>query len=102
MYGFLERDWFYMQQAISCFEEIEKVVLFGSRALGNYKTGSDVDLAIYGADVDRKTVRRLSEQLNENYPLPYFFDVVDYNALENENLIEHIDTYGKVIFRKKV
>ncbi len=102
MYGFLERDWCYMQQAISCFEEIEKVVLFGSRALGNYKTGSDVDLAIYGADVDRKTVRRLSEQLNENYPLPYFFDVVDYNALENENLIKHIDAYGKFIFRKKV
>jgi predicted nucleotidyltransferase len=48
MYGLLERDMQYILQALKKFDEIECAVLFGSRATGNYKNGSDVDIAIRG------------------------------------------------------
>lgn len=98
--GLLERDYYYIREAAEKDPAVETLILFGSRALGNYKAGSDVDLAVKGAQVDRCTILGLSERLNEALPLPYFFDVLDYNAIENEALKNHIDRYGVVIYRK--
>ncbi|MBM7554489.1 nucleotidyltransferase family protein [Thalassobacillus pellis] len=95
MYGLLKRDLYYIQKAVDKFPEIEHVLLFGSRALGNHKNGSDVDLAIVGKEVSHRTILQLSEYLNDIYPLPYMFDLVHYNTISNENLKKHVDAYGK-------
>ena len=87
--------------SIVLLDEIEKAVLFGSRAMGNYKKGSDVDIAIIGKDVSRSIVYKIEDYLNEVYPLPYFFDINHYNEITNENLINHIDNEGKIIYIKK-
>jgi len=100
MYGLIERDMKYILEAVSKYPEIEEVIIFGSRAIGNYKKGSDVDIALKGQEINRKTVIRLSNDLNEEYPLPYFFDVLNYNEITNEELKEHIDNIGKVIYKK--
>ena len=67
---------------------------------GIIKKGSDVDLALIGEKVDRKIVRRLSDDLNEEYPLPYFFDIVNYNDISNEELKKHIESVGKSIYKR--
>lgn len=95
MYGLIDQDYYYIQKAVEQFPEIECVILFGSRALGNYKRGSDVDLAIVGKKVTHQTILGLSEYLNETYPLPYMFDIIHYDSLTNDNLIRHIDCFGK-------
>ena len=100
MYGLLDRDLKYILEAVCKYLEIERVILFGSRAMGNYKKGSDVDIAIVGKNIDRKTVTRLSDDLNEEYPLPYFFDVVSYKDISNQELIKHIDSVGISIYTK--
>lgn len=101
MSGLLDRDMKCILEAIGEFEEIESVILFGSRAMGNYKKGSDVDIAVTGRDVKRETISKLSESLNEVYPLPFFFDVINYGEISNDNLKEHIDTYGIKIYERK-
>ena len=98
MSGLLEKDLEYIREAISKYRQIEKVILFGSRAMGNYKNGSDVDLALVGDKLTRSVVQELSEALNEEYPLPYFFDVLDYGEIKNTELKEHIDNFGKCIY----
>ena len=100
MYGLLDRDLKYILEATHKYPEIEEVILFGSRAMGNYKKGSDVDLAIIGESVDRKTIRRLSDDLNEEYPLPYFFDVISYKDISNQELVKHIDNVGISIYTR--
>ncbi|MBN2280930.1 MAG: nucleotidyltransferase domain-containing protein [Candidatus Marinimicrobia bacterium] len=65
-----------------------RAYIFGSRVLGTYKPGSDVDLAIIG---DEKPV---SYFLNEESRLPYFFDVINLDKVSNRNLIEHIHRHG--------
>ncbi len=100
MYGLQERDINYILEAVKKYPEIEEVILFGSRAMGNYKKGSDVDLALIGENIDQHTIRRMTDDLNEVYPLPYFFDVVNYHAITNEALQEHINTVGKSIYKK--
>lgn len=100
MYGLLDSDIEYILKAATKFKEIECVVLFGSRAIGNYKKGSDVDLAIIGKEVSSKVIYELEDLLDEVYPLPYFFDIIRYEEITNHQLIEHINSVGKVLYQK--
>lgn len=95
--GLTEADINHIRAAMKQFPEIEQAVIFGSRAKGTHKKASDVDLAIKGRSVTPETIQRLHFLLNEELPLPYFFDVVHYESLENRLLVEHIDRVGKSI-----
>ena len=97
-YGLTESDMAQIIEAFRQFEEISAVVLFGSRAKGNYKPGSDVDLAVKGDRIIRRTIAQLADHLNEVLPLPYDFDVVHYNTLASQPLVDHIDRVGVVIY----
>lgn len=100
MFGLLKRDIDYIKQALGKFEEIEKAVIFGSRAMGNYKKGSDINMAIIGDDITNNTIYMLNDYLNEVYPIPYFFDIIDYKTILNENLKKHINNEGKILYIK--
>ena len=93
-YGLIDRDFIHINAAIREFPEIEEVILFGSRAKGNYKKGSDVDLAIKGDRLTYEITLRFADCLNEEKPLPYFFDVVHYEAIAEPMLKVHIDRVG--------
>jgi len=93
-YGLRDSDIVHIIDAIQQFPEIAEVILFGSRAKGNYKKGSDVDLAIKGDRLTYEITARLADCLNEEKPLPYFFDVVHYEAIAEPKLKEHIDRVG--------
>jgi len=95
--GLTETDINLIATAIAQFPEIEDALIFGSRTKGTFKKASDVDLAIKGRAVSNETIKRLNFVLNEELPLPYFFDVVHYESLENQLLVEHIDRVGKSI-----
>lgn len=92
--GLTQADIKRIAAAIKQFPEIDDAVIFGSRAKGTYKKASDVDLAIKGRAVTSETIKRLNFLLNEELPLPYFFDVVHYESLESQQLVEHIDRVG--------
>ena len=83
------------------FKEIKKAVIFGSRAKGNYKAGSDIDIAIYGNDITFDVISSLHWALEEESSLPYFFDIVDYTHLEHKELKAHIDRVGVIFYEKK-
>ena len=97
-YGLTDRDIKYIIESIKSFSEITEVILFGSRAKGNFKNGSDVDMAIKGENITHNTVTRLSYLLNEEKPLPYYFDIVHYEKINEPKLIEHIDRVGIVFY----
>lgn len=97
-FGLSNADIAYIVSTIRSFDEIDRAVLFGSRAKGNYKSGSDIDLAIVGDKVTFTTVARLHYRLEEEGPLPYFFDIVDYQHTTHKELKDHIDRVGMVIF----
>ena len=97
-YGLSDSAMEQVTEAIRQFDQIVAVVLFGSRAKGNYKPGSDIDLAVKGDRVSPRIVAQLADCLNEETPLPYLFDVVHYETLDNQALVDHIDRVGIVIY----
>ena len=98
-YGLRQDDVDLIVEAISCFPEVKEAVLFGSRAKGNFKNGSDVDIALKGERVSAEVVSRLAMQLNEELPLPYFFDVIHFDGIKEVQLTQHINRVGKLLYR---
>lgn len=96
MIGLSPKELEILQNVFKKFDDIKEVILFGSRALGTHKTASDIDLAIKG-NVDINTLSKLKFTLEEDTNLPYFFDVVIYDNLDNMELKKHIDEFGKRI-----
>lgn len=76
----------------SQFPQIEKAVLFGSRAKGNFKNGSDIDICLFG-DIDLPLLQKIELQLDD-LSLPYTVDLAVYNSIQNTDLKEHIDRVG--------
>lgn len=100
-FGLTDKDIELILSAIQPLEEVEEVLVFGSRAMGNHKNGSDVDLALKGKGVNLRTISGLSATLNEELPLPYQFDVVDYATIDTPALTKHIDQFGAVLFQRE-
>ena len=101
MYGILKRDIDNILSAINEFPDIDKAILFGSRALGNYKKGSDIDIAISGKNIKKDTATKLYSILNEEKPIPFFFDIISIDNISNSDLKKHIEKFGKIIFIKE-
>lgn len=80
------------------YENIDEVVLYGSRAKGNYRPGSDIDLTLKGKELNLKIINKISNELDDLL-LPYGFDLSSYSQIENTDLIEHIQRVGIVIYR---
>lgn len=80
-------------------EAVEEVLIFGSRAKGNYKNGSDVDLALKGK-LDFTITSHIGFLLNEETDMPYKFDVIDYLSIQNKELTDHIDRVGVILYKR--
>lgn len=79
---------------------IERAILFGSRAKGDFKNGSDVDIALQGKDVTNAIAARVGGLLNDETLMPYKFDVLNFNTIDNPDLIDHIQRVGVVLYTK--
>ena len=95
-FGLPERT---MNELIEYFksrEDIEKVVIYGSRAKGNYRNGSDIDFAVWS---DKEPPLSIALELDE-LPTPYMFDVTNYKTLTNDKLKNSIDNDGKLFYQR--
>ena len=91
----------WIQRALNVCPEIDEVIIFGSRAKGNYSPGSDIDLAIKGTDLEYNYPEKVRHMLEDGLYTLYFYDVLDYNKISNPALKEHIDRYGKLFYKHK-
>jgi predicted nucleotidyltransferase len=89
-----------IHEVLAHHPEVEKVVLYGSRAKGNFKPGSDVDLTLLGAGVTSKIVGQIQDEL-EDGPLPYTFDLSMLAQITQADLLDHIRRLGVVFYEKK-
>jgi len=89
-----------MKGVFTACPQIERVILYGSRAKGTFRAGSDIDLTIVGDEVTHGQLLRLANQLDDLL-LPYKIDLSLLRQIENPELLEHIQRVGVVFFEKK-
>lgn len=88
---------------ISVFREhpgIEKVTLYGSRAKGTYRNGSDIDLTITGESLALTDLYKIRDEL-DNLMLPYSIDLSLYRQITNKDLLDHIDRGGLEFYTRE-
>src|ERR1035437_1183034 len=81
------------------YAEIEKAVLYGSRAKGNYRNGSDIDLTLFGDGLNFSLLTRLDNELDDLL-LPYKFDLSLFADLTHPELIDRIRRVGVVFYER--
>ncbi len=92
-----------IEKIIEIFErhdEIEEVILYGSRAKGNFKPGSDIDLTLIGNRLNLAVLNKISLELDDLL-LPFTFDLSLFHHIKQPDLIDHIQRVGKVFYSKR-
>lgn len=80
------------------YKEIESVLLYGSRAMGNFKPASDIDISLVGQEIDLTLQNEIEFDLDD-LMLPYKFDISIYKNITNQEFIKHIDRVGIEIYK---
>ena len=90
-----------INSVFSKYLAIESVILHGSRAKGNYKAYSDIDLSLKGNEIGLEVFQSIEFALDDLL-LPYKVDLSIYHKITNPDFVEHIDRVGKVFYKKNV
>ena len=82
------------------FPQIEKALLYGSRAKGNYKNGSDIDITLQGdRDLTFDVLLKIMNDLDELL-LPYTIDLSIFNDISDSEVIKHIQRVGVTFYER--
>jgi len=79
-------------------EKIKVVLLYGSRAKGNFRNGSDIDLTIKDSDITFSDLLEIETQLDD-LMTPYMFDISIFENIENQELVDHIKRNGVEFYK---
>jgi predicted nucleotidyltransferase len=97
MYGLSDSVIKELQDVFRRHANIRKVLIFGSRSKGNYRAGSDIDLAIADSKIDYRQLLDIQCEI-ENLELLYSVDLLDYESKKGTPIGEHIDRVGQVFY----
>lgn len=100
-YGLAQEDIEKMQGILIQFPLVEKAVLYGSRAKGNYRYNSDIDLTLLGEGLTLSILFALENDLDDLL-LPYKIDLSILQKIENSDLLAHIERVGCAFYQKAV
>lgn len=96
-FGLTERDMLTFRQILGKYPSVKTVVVIGSRAKGNFKQGSDVDLVIMDPGISETVITKLKSDFQES-SLPYNVDLIACPTLKHDELKEHIDRVGRPFY----
>jgi len=85
---------------IALIKHVDQAIIFGSRAKGTQREGSDIDITLKGKDLDMNDLNQLNLALDE-LELPYLIDLSIHHHIKDEDLRGHIRRVGKIIFSRK-
>lgn len=83
-----------IKEIISEYTDVQEIILYGSRAKNTNKKYSDIDIALKGKNISYNITLDIKHRLEEETYIPYFFDVINYNTINSQELIKEIDKYG--------
>ncbi|GIV16752.1 MAG: hypothetical protein KatS3mg022_2187 [Armatimonadota bacterium] len=82
------------------YPQVQKAILYGSRARGTYKNGSDIDLTLVGGeDLTLQVLYRIADELDDLL-LPYTFDLSILSHIRDPDVLEHIQRVGVIFYKR--
>jgi predicted nucleotidyltransferase len=81
------------------YPQVDQAILYGSRAAGNYKNGSDIDLTLYGEALTFSTLKKIIDDFDTLY-LPYTIDLSIFANISDPDIIDHIQRVGVIFYKR--
>ncbi len=81
------------------FPEVDEATIYGSRAKGTYKNGSDIDVTLRGDKLNLTLLNQIRSRLDD-LSIPQTFDLSIFSQIDNEDLLDHIARVGKQFYKK--
>ena len=89
-----------IQDVFVRYPQVEEAVLYGSRARGNYKNGSDIDLTLRGGtELTHTILSQIANDLDDQL-LPYTIDLSIFKNIRNPEMIEQIERVGVALYKR--
>ena len=98
-HGLSEQTLAAMRRVLAATPQVEKAVLYGSRAKGNYRRGSDIDLTLFGDELNSHHLSQIDWDFDDLL-LPYKIDLSLFSELRHAPLMEHICRVGIPIYER--
>ncbi len=98
-FGLKQRTIAAIQNVFAQHPDIEQAVLYGSRAKGNYRPGSDIDLTLFGEALTYAQFNRIETEIDDLL-LPYSVDLSLYSQIDNADLLDHIQRVGQLFYQR--
>lgn len=89
-----------IDRVLQRYPAVEAAILYGSRAKGTHRTGSDIDLALVGRDLDRQLLSCIATEFDEG-SLPYRFDLSLLSEIRQGPLLEQIERLGVQLYKRR-
>jgi len=99
-YGIPESDLDALLSELKKNSEINEIILFGSRAKGTFRNGSDIDIALKGRNLKLNDILDAISVVDKLL-LPYKLDLIIYTRVNEPALIEHINRVGIILFKRR-
>jgi predicted nucleotidyltransferase len=98
-FGLSDQTMLVIDEIFRAQPHVKGALVYGSRAKGTYRPGSDIDIALFTTkDFTHGDLQHVLRDFDDSI-LPYFVDVCDYAQIEQGNLKDHIDRVGKVLWQ---
>ena len=89
-----------IRECLAGITHVKEAILYGSRAKGNYRNGSDIDVTLKGKNLTLHDLFQLENDLDDLL-LPYRIDLSIYSQINNKALIDHIERVGICFYQKE-
>jgi predicted nucleotidyltransferase len=97
-FGLSEEDLKAIHNVFEAYPQVETAILYGSRAMGTHRKSSDIDITLVGSGLSLTILFRIGTDLDDLL-LPYKIDLSIYHKIQNPDLLTHISTFGKVLYK---
>src|SRR5690348_7297923 len=99
-FGLKEETIAKINSVFAAFPEVEEVIIYGSRAKGNFRPGSDIDFTLKGEKLNHDIVSTISWKIDDLLT-PYLFDISIFRQISNPDLVDHINRVGQIFYQKE-
>ena len=89
-----------VRRILAEFPAVKKAVIYGSRAKGTHRPGSDIDLTLFGEALDLDTLGQIATRLDES-PIPYLVDLSIFEQIEHAGVRDHIERVGQLFYQSR-
>jgi len=100
-YGLQDEQHFFILKLFAMNPNINKAILYNARDTGDFEMAANVEIAISGTKISETMIKDLLRAIKIDGPEALWFDIVNYDEIDDDLMRDFIDDNGIIIYEKE-